>query len=283
MNTDPNFQKLRQGISELKKSLEGKRRFYLRLLIAAVCLCVFGGFAVSMVFSGEKTSALSLQAILPVSLIPAFIFYFILGRQYEKRGLELTDSALEKAGFSSKPEGKISWKDLKKHKVVSPSKENADSDTSLGGVYQGIGFIMTLFTETAHGEKIVTRLKTLRPFAGHTVILPRKLAAAVSELQTVEVSHKGLDAAYAVLASDPVEAKMIVNGALAQFLLDSGTASISLMNNEIVCLRNRTTTLLRCPPLWQPVTERYLNKTVDDLESFFSFIPVLKNNKQIAL
>jgi hypothetical protein len=91
------------------------------------------------------------------------------------------------------------------------------------------------------------------------------------------------------MSSDQVEARVILNPAFIERFMAAGTAlkskwmEVSFKVDEIILLIQRRRPMFEIGSLFRPISEKYLRKTVQEIEVVINIIDVLKLNPQIDL
>lgn len=291
--------------SVLSRDMEGLRRFYMRWLVAGVLstVCLVTG-AVFQLKTGIPPQGL----IIFVSLFISVLLAQILNALYRRAGKNMfVEGMAATAGLTYEKNGAFGIGEIKKHKII-PVHNVAEVEDGFSGTVHGVpvafqearlsdiqqvqGYESNRRDFTAFWGMII-RIRLHKRMEGHTIVVPRAGLQALFRgrldgFEPVRVAAK-FEKSYSVMATDQVEARVILDPAFMERFLAAGDImkarwmEVSFLDNEIVFAVQRFRPLFEVGHIWQPVTPTYLRKLADHIDAVDRMIETLKLNRHISL
>lgn len=291
--------------SRLARDMEGLRRFYMRWLVAGVlstvCLVTGAVFQLKPAIPAEGL-------IIFASLLISVILAQILNALYRRAGKAMFVAGMaETAGLTYDADGVFTVGEVQKHKII-PAHNDAEIEDGFSGTVHGVpvSFQETRLSDIqqAKGHEsnrrdftafwgMLIRIRLHKKMEAHTIVVPRAglqslFRGRLDGFEPVRVSAK-FEKTYSVMATDQVEARVILDPAFMERFLEAGHImrarwmEVSFLGNEILFAVQRFRPLFEVGPIWQPVTPEYLRKLADHIDAVDRMIEALKLNRHVGL
>lgn len=319
MQPKPNsvVEQINNSLEPMAEAIGSLRQKYLGLLLilvfAIVCAAVF-----FMLTKGGGLAGADFVITL-VSLIPSFFIYLILSYFYKRAAKRtLTEHIAVAANMEYTKGGSIPYSTVQYHKIL-PRADMQEQEDGFTGFYNDVhidiqelrltdieqrqsGGSSTINNrsgqaarpqeyEIFHGALI--RLRLRKKMEGHTIVMPRRMLQAkmrtmFSEFQPVNLVSPVWKKQYDVIATDQVEARVILNPAFMERFMEAAKIfrakwmDVSFLDDEILFAVHRGKDLFEPPALWQPASVENMKKIAQELAIVFEIVDVLKLNKQLS-
>lgn len=290
------------------KRLEKLRKTYMAWLVVGIGLA---SFSVTFLLLFINPQGIDMRYTVTFgALVPSALIYLLLNRTYMKKATrQYIESLCAASGFRSREDGCFGIGVTNKHKIL-PDHNKAILETGMQGNYKDTPLAIqeAVLTELKQDPKhkqrkkeflrfwgLLVRIELKRSVDGHTVVIPRVALNTFfkqdfSKYSVIKpASNNRFEKTYDVLATDTVEAKLIVKSSFKDsFIAAAKTLNVywaeaSFNGSEILLAFQRFRPFISITPLWKPVTERNLRKNADEIESITKIIDALKSNSQISV
>lgn len=302
---------LRPVLQELIPAITQKRERMMRCMTAAVIIstALITGSLYFMILSDMQ--AVFIPAIL-VSLLAALVLFAVLNGLYRKDvKRQVVGLLAARTDFTYHAKGVFNIADINRHKIL-PPHDNSRIEDGFDGTFNEVPLsvqevhLSNMEVEGGSGSEprrtrdmtifwgVVARIRLKRPVEGHTVVISRNVMQTLfrtrfSAFERVRLVSPAFERRFDAMSTDQIEARVILNPAFMERfmeigrILDARWMEVSFHGDEIVFAVQRFKNLFEAPPLWTPVTESSLRRTLCDLDSFLKITEALRRNRQIGL
>jgi hypothetical protein len=298
---------LRARIREIAERTESLRLYILFLLVAgiAMILAAVTGYG----FYKNPHSHPMQAAVILVGLVPSFLLYGLLNRLYRRKAKSyLMAKISETLLFAYNENGVFAPAEIARHTIL-PASASAQVEDGFSGAYRDIALELEEVRlgglrqlpgaddprrEMREFWGLLIRLRLKRPLAAHTVVLPAAsrqafFAKSFEGYKEIVLSSETFARNYVALSTDSVEAKFTLTPAFLDRFMEAGKfmaarwGAASFCGDEILFALQRFRPLFEVTPLWRPVTQETLHRSVEELETVLRLIDTLKANSQLGI